>query len=163
MSPSPASTTAIAPVPLDALVIPATLDGRGGTNRAAGRQAQISAANDLDAIRAWLARFTDTKTTFDNYRKEAERLVLWSVVQLGKPLSSLTHEDLLVYQHFLADPQPSTVWMAGGGRKHPRTDARWRPCRVSCPGRRRGTSMESTVRRPTSIFHGAWMHGRVRR
>ena len=32
-------------------------------------------------------RFVDTKTTFDNYRKEAERLLLWSVVQMGKPLS----------------------------------------------------------------------------
>jgi integrase/recombinase XerD len=127
MPPSPALTTAIAPAPLDALVIPATLDGRDGTNRAAGRQAQISAANDLDAIRAWLARFTGTKTTFDNYRKEAERLLLWAIVQLGKPLSSLTHEDLLVYQHFLADPQPRAVWVAGGGRKHPRSDARWRP------------------------------------
>jgi integrase/recombinase XerD len=96
-------------------------------NRTTGRQAQIAATNDLDAIRAWLARFTGTKTTFENYRKEAERLLLWSIVELGKPLSSLTHEDLLVYQHFLADPQPSVLWVAGGGRKHPRTDARWRP------------------------------------
>jgi integrase/recombinase XerD len=127
MPPSPALTTAIAPAPLDALAIPATLDGRDGTNRTTGRPAQISAANDLDAIRVWLARFTDTKTTFDNYRKEAERLLLWSIVELAKPLSSLTHEDLLVYQHFLADPQPPAVWVAGGGRKHPRTDARWRP------------------------------------
>jgi integrase/recombinase XerD len=127
MLPSPAPTTAIAPAPLDTLAIPAGLDGRDGTNRAAGRQAQVAATNDLDALRAWLARFNDTKTTFENYRKEAERLLLWSIVQLGKPLSSLTHEDLLVYQHFLADPQPSAIWVAGGGRKHPRTDARWRP------------------------------------
>ncbi|MGF7135775.1 integrase/recombinase XerD [Paraburkholderia sp. EB58] len=96
-------------------------------NRTTGRQAQIAATNDLNAIRAWLARFTGTKTTFENYRKEAERPLLWSIVELGKPLSSLTHEDLLVYQHFLADPQPSVLWVAGGGRKHPRTDARWRP------------------------------------
>ena len=129
-SPMPDSTVpslAIVPAPLDALVIPAALDGRDGANRAAGRQAQIAATNDLEALRAWLARFTDTKTTFENYRKEAERLLLWSIVQLGKPLSSLTHEDLLVYQHFLADPHPPAVWVAGGGRKHPRSDARWRP------------------------------------
>jgi integrase/recombinase XerD len=120
-------TMAIEPAPLDALVVPAALDGRDGRNRATGRQPQIAATNDLDAIRAWLARFTDTKTTFQNYRKEAERLLLWSFVQLGKPLSSLTHEDLLVYQHFLADPQPAATWVAGGGRKHPRADSRWRP------------------------------------
>jgi integrase/recombinase XerD len=127
MPPSAVPSMAIVPAPLDALVIPAALDGRDGTNRTTGRQAQISATTDLDAIRAWLARFTDTKTTFDNYRKEAERLLLWAIVQLGKPLSSLTHEDLLVYQHFLADPQPRAVWVAGGGRKHSRSDARWRP------------------------------------
>ena len=118
---------AIVPAPLDALTIPAALDGRDGANRAHGRQAQMAATNDLNAIRALLARFTDTKTKFDNYRKEAERLVLCSIVQLGKPLSSLNHEDLLAYQHFLADPQPPAVWVAGGGRKHPRSDGRWRP------------------------------------
>nr|WP_061128575.1 hypothetical protein [Caballeronia catudaia] len=69
------------------------LDGGSGLNRAVAGCAQIAADNDLDAIRAWLARFVGTKTTFENYRKEAERLVLWSVVVLGKPLSSLTHED----------------------------------------------------------------------
>jgi len=39
-------------------------------------------------------------------RSTAERLLLWSVVVQGKPLSSLTHEDCLRYQQFLADPQP---------------------------------------------------------
>ncbi|MFL9912197.1 tyrosine-type recombinase/integrase [Paraburkholderia sp. RL17-337-BIB-A] len=120
-------TTALpAPRPLDALELSPDLDGRHGTNRASGRM-QVAADTDLDALRAWLARFADTKTTFDNYRKEAERLLLWSVLQLGKPLSSLTHEDLLVYQHFLGDPQPAARWAANGGRKHPRNDPRWRP------------------------------------
>jgi site-specific recombinase XerD len=115
------------PRPIETLVLAVELDGSHGANRARHAVAQIAAANDLDAIRAWLARFVDTKTTFDNYRKEAERLLLWSVLQLGKPLSSLTHEDLLVYQHFLADPQPAAKWTASGGRKHPRGDPRWRP------------------------------------
>lgn len=115
------------PQPIDALTIPPDLDGSDGKNRAKNGLAQIAASNDLDAIRAWLSRFVDTKTTFDNYRKEAERLLLWSVLQMGKPLSSLTHEDVLVYQYFLADPQPSARWTASGGRKHPRNDARWRP------------------------------------
>ncbi|CAB3809299.1 Tyrosine recombinase XerD [Paraburkholderia ultramafica] len=115
-----------APRPLDALELPAGLDGRHGTNRAHGRT-QVAATDDLSAMRAWLARFTSTKTTFDNYRKEAERLLLWAVLQRGKPLSSLTHEDLLVYQQFLADPQPGARWTASGGRKHPRSDPRWRP------------------------------------
>ncbi|MEM5439943.1 tyrosine-type recombinase/integrase [Paraburkholderia diazotrophica] len=124
---SSTSLLALQPAPLETLVLPAALDGHAGTNRATDGHAQIAAANDLDAIRAWLARFADTPTTFANYRKEAERLLLWSLVELGKPLSSLTHEDCLRYQRFLADPQPAALWVAGGGRKHPRGDARWRP------------------------------------
>ncbi|BFG80244.1 hypothetical protein PTKU46_82780 [Paraburkholderia terrae] len=57
------------------------------------------------------------KTTFENYRKDAERLLLWAIVQLGKPLSSLTHEDLLLSREFLNDPQPHARWVADDGRK----------------------------------------------
>ncbi len=93
-------------VPLDRLLVPGSIDGSNGENRARGNRPQITADTDIDAIKAWLARFIDTKTTFDNYRKEAERLILWSTIQLGKPLSSLTHEDRLVYQRFLSNPEP---------------------------------------------------------
>jgi hypothetical protein len=70
-------TALIAPRPLDVLELPADLDGRDGTNRARGH-AQIAARDDLNAVRAWLARVADKKTTFENYRKEAERLLLWA-------------------------------------------------------------------------------------
>jgi len=119
-------TALIAPRPLDVLELPADLDGRDGTNRARGHS-QIAACDDLAAVRAWLARVADKKTTFENYRKEAERLLLWAIVQLGKPLSSLTHEDLQQFRQFLQDPQPHARWVADGGRKYPRHDPRWRP------------------------------------
>jgi integrase/recombinase XerD len=118
---------ALQPAPLETLIVPAALDGSSGLNRALSGRAQIAAQNDLDAIRAWLSRFLDTKPTFESYRKEAERLLLWSIVVAGKPLSSLTHEDCRRYQQFLADPQPAATWVAGGGRKRARSDARWRP------------------------------------
>jgi integrase/recombinase XerD len=116
----------IAPRPLEALALPAELDSRQGANRAHVRM-QLAAADDLSAVRAWLARVADTKTTFENYRKEAERLLLWSIVELGKPLSSLTHEDFIIYRRFLTDPQPRARWVADGGRKYARHDPRWRP------------------------------------
>lgn len=103
------------------------LDGSEGINRAFGKPAQITASNDLQAIKAWLACFADKNTTFNNYRKEAERLYLWSVFQFGKPISSLTHEDLLIYKRFIQDPQPRDKWVSNGGRKYSRTDERWRP------------------------------------
>jgi site-specific recombinase XerD len=109
------------------MVLPGAVDGRNGTNRASGNRPQIRADNDVDAIKAWLARFLDTKTTFDNYRKEAERLLLWATVQNGKALSSLTHEDMLAYQDFLSDPQPTRRWVMRDGRRFGRADKEWRP------------------------------------
>ncbi|MDI1309267.1 MAG: tyrosine-type recombinase/integrase [Methylotenera sp.] len=102
------------------------LDGSNGINRSIGNRPQITANTDIDAIRVWLARYSDTKTTFDSYRKEAERLLLWSVAELGKPLSSLTHEDFLVYQRFLVDPQPAERWIMTQ-RKVSRDNPIWRP------------------------------------
>lgn len=113
-------------VPIEHLSLSSQLDGSLGTNRAVGNRPQIAANTDTEAIKVWLARYLDTKTTFDSYRKEAERLLIWSVSELGKPLSSLTHEDLLVFQHFLANPQPERKWIMPN-RKVARDDDRWRP------------------------------------
>lgn len=120
-------TGAVRLLPLERLGLPAELDGCHGSNRRTTGHAQISAQNDLEAIGAWLARFADTPTTHESYRKDAERLLLWAVVERGKPLSSLTHEDLLAYQHFLADPRPSDRWVMAPGRKWSRQDPAWRP------------------------------------
>ena len=113
--------------PIETLVVPEALDGQNGTNRGAADMAQIGATNDLEAIRAWLANYIDSRNTFDSYRKEAERLLLWSLLELRKPLSSILHEDLIVYQAFLKDPQPADRWVSADGGKYPRGDARWRP------------------------------------
>lgn len=37
--------------------------------------------------------------------------MLWAVVPLGKPLSSLTHEDLKQFKAFLVDTQPASRWV----------------------------------------------------
>src|SRR5260370_34063533 len=112
--------------PLEPLSLPPELDGGHGTNRALGPRSQIAAQTDVDAIKAWLARFVDTQATFDTYRKEAERLLLWPTTALRKPLSSLTHEDLLLYQRVPADPQPAPRWVMTG-RKVARARPPWRP------------------------------------
>jgi len=81
--------TQLVPVPLERIVLPAHLDGRGGANRAPPDTIkQIAADDDLEAVRCWLAEFHDSPHTFRNYRKEVERLLLWSFYELGKPLSS---------------------------------------------------------------------------
>ena len=101
----------IPPIPIEDLVVVDGLSGHEGTNRSPGHR-QIAADNDRDALPAWLARSVDSPNTLANSRREAERLLLWALVEAGKPLSSLTHEDLLRYQRFLADPQQGNCMSA---------------------------------------------------
>lgn len=113
------------PAPLERLTVPIDLDGSSGSNRAAsGVTKQIAANNDIEAVKCWLAEFHDSPHTFRNYRKEVERLLLWSVTELGKPLSSLVREDLARYEAFLKDPQPRDRWC---GRRTARENSTWRP------------------------------------
>ncbi|MGG4603821.1 tyrosine-type recombinase/integrase [Paenalcaligenes sp. Me131] len=113
--------------PLEHFPRSAQMDGSNGTNRAVGGRSQISATTDIDAIKAWLARFVNSPHTFSNYRKEAERLLLWATITLRKPISSLTHEDLVLYQYFLTDPQPAAHWVMPAGRKVARSHPDWCP------------------------------------
>ena len=124
MIPIPPATLA-PPLPLERLRVPEALDGRAGVNRAGSDVVcQLAASNDMEAVRAWLAEFHDSPQTLRNYRKEAERLLLWALLERDKALSSLTREDCLLYETFLADPQPRERWC---GQKAPRFSPRWRP------------------------------------
>ena len=122
-NPSPSSLAP--PLPLERLRLPDDLDGRAGANRAGPDVVcQLAAGNDLEAVQAWLAEFHDSPQTLRNYRKEAERLLLWALLERGKPLSSLTREDCILYETFLVDPQPRDRWC---GIKAARFSPKWRP------------------------------------
>lgn len=115
----------LAPVPLEHLELHTELTGEMGTNRAPSFiTKQISANNDLQAILSWLAEFDGSIQTQRSYRKEAERLLLWSLIEKQKPLSSLTRDDLRDYQKFLTNPQPRSRWC---GQRKPRHNPAWRP------------------------------------
>ncbi|WP_454873544.1 tyrosine-type recombinase/integrase [Paraburkholderia xenovorans] len=90
--------------PVLSIALPAALDGRDGINRARGGHRQIAADSDVEAVRLWLAEYAGSPHTLRSYRKEAVRLLLWATQALGKPLSSLTREDFLLYEQFLAAP-----------------------------------------------------------
>ena len=98
-----------------------------GKNRSPAAKSQLSAKDDNQAVLAWLARYADSPATFASYRKESERLLMWCALQRGVVLSDLTHEDLLVYQHFLVDPQPAEQWVMAPGQKAARASPAWRP------------------------------------
>ncbi len=58
------------------------------------------------------------------YRKEAERLILWTIVERGRALSSLVTEDAIAYRAFLRRPGPRVRWV---GAPQPRSSPTWRP------------------------------------
>jgi integrase len=109
------------PMPLPSGSLPPTLDGSLGANRSRSGHGQLAANTDIEAVRAWLAEYASSPHTLRAYRKETERLLVWCTRSLGKPLSSLTREDLLAYEAFLA--QPGEDWIdiklprRGGGRR----------------------------------------------
>lgn len=127
MEPSRTTLLPTSLTPLAELVVLDALTGRDGSNRSRAGHCQIAANTDQEAVVAWVARYAGSPNTLASARREAERLLLWALTECGKPLSSLTHEDLLIYRRFLANPQPADRWVMAPGRKAGRRDPRWRP------------------------------------
>lgn len=128
-------------LPLEKLVLPPALSGQHGSNRAPRAHCRIPADDDVQALQTWLgpaptqqrrqaqtalaASETRPRHTHRTYRKEAERLLLWAVLERNKPLSSLTAEDARDYLSFLACPTPADRWCSR--QKHERWSPAWRP------------------------------------
>lgn len=97
-------------VPWERLYVPEEVDGSRGTFRAPAATSTLDANNDYEAVQAWLS-LHEAAATQRAYRKEAERLILWAVVERGRALSSLTTEDAVAYRAFLRRPAPSSRWI----------------------------------------------------
>jgi site-specific recombinase XerD len=110
-------------VPWEALTVPEVLDGSQGRFRAPVATCLLNADTDYEAVHAWLA-LHEAPDTARAYRKEAERLLLWAIVECQRPLSSLTTDDAVAYRAFLRHPTPRERWV---GPARPRESAEWRP------------------------------------
>jgi hypothetical protein len=118
-------------VPYEKFVVPPELDGRAGRHRAPLDQCRLAAQTDHEAIGAWLAAKCvqaqdapgELSPTQRSYRKEAERLLLWAVLERRTALSSLGSEDAAAYRQFLGDPP--AAWC--GPRHNQRWSPLWRP------------------------------------
>jgi site-specific recombinase XerD len=140
--------------PLEKLIVPAALDGSRGLHRRPQSECLLDACDDQQAVLAWLkskaaaspdrSRRLGTGAgqggadgpaalealgklshTQRSYRKEAERLLLWAVVERQKALSSLSVEDCAAYRDFIGAPQPRERWCAARSRE--RWSPLWRP------------------------------------
>lgn len=129
-------------VPIEKQVLSAQLDGSQGLFRVDSTLPRmIKANNDLEAIQEWLDYSTERSTaTWRSYRKEAERLLAWAIIEHNKPLSSLDMADMNGYKKFLKDRvsrHDGVEWIAAevwsekkqayGRKRYNRTDQDWRP------------------------------------
>ncbi|MBK5183255.1 site-specific integrase [Burkholderia sp. R-69749] len=110
-------------VPWEQLRLPHEVDGSAGAYRAPRATCTLDANNDYLAVQAWLS-LHESGATQRAYRKEAERLILWAIVERGRALSSLTTEDAVAYRAFLRRPTPRERWV---GPVRPRSAPDWRP------------------------------------
>jgi len=78
------------------------LSGERGSNRALDVVAGTEAENDRDAVRAWISARSGSTHTAQQYEREAERFILWCVLERSKALSDATAEDCRAYLDFLA-------------------------------------------------------------
>ena len=141
----PAELAAVVPVattlvPLEKFLVPPELSGQAGRFRAPRDQCLLGADDDYAAVHAWLASKRPGKVagvlsaTQRAYRKEAERLLLWAILEKAKPLSSLNVEDAAAFMAFLEDPP---AWWCGP-RHRQRWSPLWRPLEgpLAAPARR---------------------------
>jgi site-specific recombinase XerD len=124
-------------VPLERFRPPSERDGSRGTSRAPAERCKVAAANDFEAIQAWLRLRVPGTHTWRAYRKEAERFLLWAVMERRKALSSLDGDDCVAYRDFIAAPGPEWV----GPRNAQRWSEAWRPFEGSLSVRSQATAM----------------------
>ncbi|MEB2541714.1 MULTISPECIES: phage integrase family protein [Burkholderia] len=124
-------------VPWEQIRVPHEVDGSRGQFRAPQTACLLSASNDYEAIQSWLSLY-ESVATQRAYRKEAERLILWAIVERGRALSSLTTDDAIAYRGFLRRPTPRERWV---GPSRPRQSVEWRPFSGSLSARSTGYAL----------------------
>lgn len=110
-------------VPWEQLRVPHEVDGSSGQFRAPLNACLLNASNDCEAIQSWLS-LHESAATQRAYRKDAERLILWAIVERDRALSSLTTDDAIAYRSFLRGQTPRERWV---GPARPRHSIEWRP------------------------------------
>ncbi|MDM0029090.1 tyrosine-type recombinase/integrase [Variovorax saccharolyticus] len=101
----------------------AALSGRQGGNRAAPGVAAIDAQDDRAAVRAWILARSGSVLTAKAYEREADRFLLWILLERGRALSDATAEDCRAYMDFLS--AVPAAWISR--RQVPRMAPGWAP------------------------------------
>jgi integrase len=101
------------------------LSGCGRINRMSDAAPAIDATDDMAAVRAWISARAGSAHTARQYEREAERFLLWCVLERRKPMSDASAEDCRAYMDFLADVPDAWISRC----KLPRLAPGWAPFR----------------------------------
>lgn len=93
--------------------------GAQGRNRAPVAYAGTDAENDQQAVLRWIAARATSEHTRRQYRREAERFVLWCILERHKALSDATAEDCRAYMDFIANVPPAWTSRRNAARHTP--------------------------------------------
>lgn len=72
-------------------------------------QDQFDARADYEAVQKFLRSHSDTATTFNNYRTQVERLLLWAWNKRGKRFVDFLRSDVEDYLTFCRQPDPTWI------------------------------------------------------
>ncbi len=124
--------------PIERFKVPEQFDGSQGTNRNFDGTCALNAGNDLTAIESWLKARAVNENTKMAYKKEAERFLLWAIIEKRLPLSSLGLEECSDYLRWLEmlgrlDEEhwkavwkiPQSTWI--GPKNVTRNSPNWKP------------------------------------
>ncbi|MFX1739916.1 tyrosine-type recombinase/integrase [Paraburkholderia sp. A1RI_3L] len=113
MTTEPSPSTALPARFAAAIDLRAHAGGGPGANLGEPARRQIRAETDLDALALWLGNYVDRPTTHANYRKEAERLLLWALADALAGPGAIAQDDLRAFRAFLAAPdRRHPIWTA---------------------------------------------------
>lgn len=93
--------------------------------RLRGPNSMIAADTDCEAVSAWLNETGgNSRKTYDAYRREAERFLLWAA-HINKSLSEVLRDDIVEYYEFIKNiPKGSPLL---GSKVCRRSNPEWRP------------------------------------
>lgn len=121
---------------------------------------QFDARADYDAVMKFLKSYDDTKTTFNNYRTQVERLMLWAWNKRGKSFLSFLRSDVEAYLDFCKKPDPSWIstsiksrYVLANGVFEPNVE--WRPFTMRTEKATAKSAVENHREVPAPIFHMA--------
>ncbi|KPZ27222.1 Site-specific recombinase, phage integrase family [Pseudomonas coronafaciens pv. zizaniae] len=129
----------------------------------AGFHPGLNALEGYQAVRSFLKSYAGNETTFNSYRTNIERLLLWSLIVRRRPLLELQRVDAEAYMEFCLNPPSAWIGPVVRGRfmasaqtaesiSSQKVNPNWRPLCTSTPKRQRKIADETGVEPPKPKF-----------